>query len=697
MGLINTLLGIPLGYVMYLCYSLIGNYGLAIIVFTLFTKFILFPLSIWVQKNSIKMIRIQPELNQISAKYVGRRDKISEEHLACYKREHYKPLLSIVPMLIQVVLVLGLIGVMYNPLQHILHIDSSIIDAFGNVAKGLLGVDELGASGQLKILELIHNPQHAASFAAVQLPGHDIGAALTSIGSFNTSFLGMDLTATPVLNGFSLLAMLPLISGFSAFLMCFFQNRINVLQREQGWLGKWGMAIFMTAFSTYFTFLVPAGVGLYWIFGNLFSILVMYAVNWLFKPAKYIDYAALEQSKKALAESKAIERTLKMSKEQKLKAKTDYKRFFADPARKELVFYAEKSGFYKYFRAVIDYVLTHSDVVIHYVTSDYNDAIFKADNPRIVPYYIKDNHLIPLFMKLECKVMVMTTPDLQNFHLKRSFIDKKIEYIYMFHGLASTHMAVRKGAYDHFDTVFCVGQHQIDELRESEQLYDRKAKKLVPVGYGMFDEMLADYQAIQDRHNEPPQILIAPSYQDDNIMDCCIEPMLDALVGARKYKVILRPHPQYIKHNPGKIEKFALEHKELLGDFFVIESDFSSNESIFASDLLITDWSGIAYEFSYTTKRPSLFVNTPPKIINPDYDKQTCQPLDITLRDQVGVSIAPDDVGPICQNVDALLADKDAYRDKIEALVERYVFHIGHSGEVGGQYILDQLSGADKK
>ena len=55
MGLIGNILGTPLGYIMKLCYDVINNYGLAIIIFTLLTKVILFPISLMVQKNSIKI------------------------------------------------------------------------------------------------------------------------------------------------------------------------------------------------------------------------------------------------------------------------------------------------------------------------------------------------------------------------------------------------------------------------------------------------------------------------------------------------------------------------------------------------------------------------------------------------------------------------------------------------------------------
>ena len=76
MSLINTCIGIPLGWLMWLCYKLVKSYGIAILLFTLLSKIILLPLSVVVQKNSIKMIRLQPEINRITAKHYGDKDTI---------------------------------------------------------------------------------------------------------------------------------------------------------------------------------------------------------------------------------------------------------------------------------------------------------------------------------------------------------------------------------------------------------------------------------------------------------------------------------------------------------------------------------------------------------------------------------------------------------------------------------------------
>lgn len=687
---LNFTVGIPLGLLMYFCYLMTRNYGVAIIIFTLLTKIILYPLNIMVQKNSIKMVKIQPELNNITAQFPDNPDRASEEQLKLYKRENYHPLAGLIPMMIQIPLVLGVMQVIYNPLQHLLRLPADVIAAISSHTMEALALTEAGSSIQVKAINLIQQPEFAESFRNLHIPGADMNAVIQSIQSFDMTFMGIDLSAIPSLGSWNLLLAVPLIAGASSALLCICQNHVNVLQKEQGFLGRWGMALFLVLFSVYFALIVPAGVGIYWTASNLFAILAMYLVNWMYKPRDYIDYEALEKSKIALSESKELAKKLQLSREDKLRAKAYYKAFCKDE-QKEVIFYAEKSGFYKYFKDVIDYILENSDIKIHYVTSDPKDAIFKKNHPQIIPYFIDDNRLIPLFMKVDSEIMVMTTPDLNTYHLKRSYVKKDVEYIYMFHGLLSTNMVVNKGAYDHFDTIFCVGQHQIDEIRETEKLYQLPEKNLVPCGYGLFDNMLADYQKTSRPEDVNKEILIAPSWQEDNILESCIVPMVEQLA-VSKYHITIRPHPEFIKRFPAKMNQVINNIGNGKYSNLDIETDFSSNKTVFDADLLITDWSGIAYEFSYVTKKPSLFINTKMKVLNEDYVRYEHQPLDITLRNKIGISLEKDEINQLNDAIKRLLeSDSAYYKDQIQKLVDTYVFHIGESGKIGGQYIIDKI------
>lgn len=127
------------------------------------------------------------------------------------------------------------------------------------------------------------------------------------------------------------------------------------------------------------------------------------------------------------------------------------------------------------------------------------------------------------------------------------------------------------------------------------------------------------------------------------------------------------------------------------------ELDFSSNNSVFDSDVLITDWSGTAYEFSFVTLKPSVFIETKPKINNPEYTKLGVEPLEFALRSQVGIQVQPTELAGLSEKLNDLIANQGDYSEKILSVREKYISNFGKSGQIGGQYILRALKERKEK
>lgn len=622
----------PLGWLMRLAYSLTGNYGLAVIVFTLLTKLVLLPVSLWVHANGIKMVRLEPAVNRLKVKYFGDPDKVAEEQALLYKKAHYSPFATVIPVAVQVLLLIGLVQIIYHP--------------------------------------------------DVYLRRPDL----------NTAFLGFDLSATPLAAG-GIHLLLPLLAGLAALILSLCQNKINPLQKSQGKAARLSSMAVSVGISLVLGFTVPAGVGFYWIWSNLFTILQQLLLNRLRPPEKEIDWAELEESRKELAAYTRTGSDTVRSREEKRREKADYKRFFS-VGNKHLVFYSEGSGFYKYFEKIILWLLENSKLTIHYVTSDPNDQVFALakENPRLVPYYIGPKKLITLFMKLEADVVVMTMSDLGNYQYKRSYYSKNIKYVYVFHYPLSTHMVLHTGALRHYDAILCVGDFQFEEIRQTEKLFGDPEQELIACGYGQLEKLYDAYQAAPHEKRQRPKVLIAPSWQPDNILDSCIDPLLQELLG-QGFDVTVRPHPEYVKRYGDRMNAIVKRYEDYRGGDLFFELDFTGNTSIFDSDTVISDWSGTAYEFVMVTERPCVFVDTPPKINNPDYEKITVPPLEFTLRDQVGVRVSPGSFSGLSEKIRALLQD-ESYSDRIRAIREKTIANFGRSGEVGGEYILSAVKDA---
>lgn len=599
-----------------LCYGFCGNYWVAIFIFTFLTKVILLPLSVWVQKNSIKTVRMSPEMNHIKAAYFGNQEAISEEQYKLFKREKYSPFADLVPLFVQLALLMG-------------------------------------------VVEAVKR--------------------------------GTDLTDIPVQTG-GITLLIPLLAALSAFFMCYVQNKANVLQSEQGRVNQYGTMAFSVALSLYLGFFVSIGVGFYWSCSNILSVVQLILLNIWINPKNYIDYEALEESKEELR--KAREFMSAKQKEDKsnpyrAKGKADYKRFLKTQDKK-IVFYSEKNGFYKYYKNIIEEIIRRTNIVIHYITSDPEDEVFQMEGEQFKPYYINENRMIVLMMKMETEIMVMTTPDLENFQLKRSYVKKDIEYIYVPHDVNSTNLSFHKNALDHFDTIFTSGPKNMAEIAEREEKFDVPKKNLIEWGSSVIDNMTACYEEMlrEETSGEKKTVLIAPSWQADNILDSCIEQMLDQMVQT-SYQIIVRPHPQYVRHFEARIDALAAKY----GAYGVtFQKDFSSNKTVYMADLLVTDWSSIAFEYSFSTLKPVLFIDTPMKILNPDYQELKTVPIDIELRNKIGISIAPDHVSEeIVAVVDKLLGTVQFSKESIQKLKEEYSYNIGTSGKVGAQYMIEQL------
>lgn len=683
-----------LGPVMAFCYHLISNYGIAIILFTLISKIVLLPISIWVQKNSIKMVKMQPAINRIKAKHFGDADRIADEQSKLYKKEKYNPLASLIPLIVQIVLLLGLVDVIYHPMNYLMGIPQDVINGMKDLAVSLTGANPESSSIQLVIVDMIKNGNHINDFLGLQsqFAGTDMSQVIQSVQQFHMSFCGFNLSWVPAeIGGIDILV--PIIAGFSAWLLCVCQNRSNVLQNEQSKLNKYGMMLLSVGLSLYLGWGVPAGVAIYWMASNIFAIIQLYLLNWAINPKKYVDYEDLEKSKEELAALESVgvpgkKKLFHRDPNSRLE-KTDYKRFFKI-TNKHLVFYSERSGFYKYFRGIIEYILTNTNLTIHYVTSDPKDQIFEMarTQDKIKPYYIGDRKLITLMMKMDADVVVMTMPDLENFHIKRSYIRKDIEYIFIPHSMDSLNMTMRKASMDYFDTVFCTGKHQREEIEKTEIAYELPKKHLLDWGYCLLDQMRDDYAKMDQCEHEKKQILIAPSWQKDNIVDSCLVELLDHLKG-HGYQVTVRPHPQHVRHMPEKMEQ--LKEQYASDDDICIQTDFSSDKTVFEADLMITDWSGIAYEYAFTTCKPVLFIDTPMKIMNPEYTKIDTIPINIWMRDEIGATVKPDEMEKVAGVVDDMLASAPEYQKKIDAFVHEYVYNVGNSSEVGADYIISAV------
>lgn len=345
--------------------------------------------------------------------------------------------------------------------------------------------------------------------------------------------------------------------------------------------------------------------------------------------------------------------------------------------QKEIVIYAEHDGYYPVYEGVIKELISQN-IKILYITSDPKDPVFDLNVKNLKVIYL--NLLFTAVANyIKCKVLLITTPDLENFHLKRS--PYPVHYLYLFHSMVSTHMMYFEKAFDHYDSILCVGDYQIDEIREREKKHNLKPKNLIPSGYYRLERILDNHQPVK---NDKPTILIAPSWGEQNILNECGAKLIEMLLTA-DFKVIVRPHPEIVRRNKEVVT--SIQNKFKGHENFKLELSVRNDDSLHNADLMICDCSGVALEYAFGTERPVLFLDLPVKIKNENYKDYSLSPIELKSREQIG-KLIESDLKDLIPSVHDLLQNKEKYREKIRNLREKLIYTKKNSSLIASEYIL---------
>ncbi|GHV44538.1 hypothetical protein FACS189492_1050 [Clostridia bacterium] len=264
----------PFGLLLYWLNHLFGNYGVALIFFTLIVRLILLPLSVKQQKTMKKTQSVQPELERIKEKYKNDKEKLNEETMKAYKKYGVNPMGGCLPLLIQFPIIIGLYQAVIKPLTYMFGLSDESI--------GLLldKVNEVVAAGGGKLIEKIGNFQITV---AQKLTPEILGSVdMGHIGIINFNFLGLNLGDTPSWQYLNWLWVIPVLAALTTFLSTKTvpganNSAVGGENSAASTMKTMNMVFpFMTA---WFAFSMPAGVGFYWILGNIIQILQQLLLN----------------------------------------------------------------------------------------------------------------------------------------------------------------------------------------------------------------------------------------------------------------------------------------------------------------------------------------------------------------------------------------------------------------------------------
>ncbi len=278
------------GMVLNFFYSLIPNYAVALLLFAVFVKIILFPLGIKQQKNMVKQASLRPKEMAIRAKYAGRTDKVTqqklnEEIMTLYQSENFNPMSGCLPLLVQLPIIWILYGVIRNPLKYVMMLSDTVL--YG--ADGNGGIAAIYAEIKEVAVETIVKNNDMQFVSAIKENWDKFAEALkdytiADLPNFEI-FGGFDLAQTPSL-GLNLLVLVPILTFVAQYGSMKLTRKFSYQPPQQDGTdaGKSMkiMDITMPLFSVFIAFTFPAILGVYWIYQSVLGVVQQYILYKLY-------------------------------------------------------------------------------------------------------------------------------------------------------------------------------------------------------------------------------------------------------------------------------------------------------------------------------------------------------------------------------------------------------------------------------
>ncbi len=358
----------------------------------------------------------------------------------------------------------------------------------------------------------------------------------------------------------------------------------------------------------------------------------------------------------------------------------------------EIVFYSEGKQYWYVFLPIIR-ALEKKEIPCAYLTSDKEDPGLDYQSDLYTSKYIGNITMTSVYLnKLKAKFVGMTTPQLDVMMIRRS---KRVQhYGHIVHAPIDV-FTYRKFAFDYFDSVFCSGPHQIEGIKKLEEKRGTQKKLLLETGLTYYDVMLDDLNSITAVEKRNPIVLVAPTWKEYSIINRFGVSFFSSLLKNTTFEVIFRPHPQSYVSFPklmAELNAFAESEPRLS-----VDTKPSGTESMAKADIMISDLSGVIWDYAFLFSKPVLLLKTEFETIEGFEGSELNYPMwEMRERPKLGRIFTEEDIDSIGAIANELIGNPPSVQ--LEKLRDESVYNFGNAGETAASQILDivkRLNNAD--
>lgn len=360
-----------------------------------------------------------------------------------------------------------------------------------------------------------------------------------------------------------------------------------------------------------------------------------------------------------------------------------------DASYKTYVIYNEGNQYWNVFKPVAD-EFEKRKIPLMYYTSSKTDPIFDQKYEFVTSEYIGEgNTAFAKLNMLSAGFVLMTTPGLQVYQLKRSKNVKHYSHVLHMPNDATTY---RLFGLDYFDSVLLTGDYQKDDIRTLEKNRGINSKDLVTVGCSYLDVLSEEINSIPAEENHVFTVLVSPSWGEVGVLKRFGERLLDPLA-ATGWKIIVRPHPQSKKSEADMLKRLEERYKDNAN----VEWDYNRDNiySMKKADIMISDFSGIVFDYTFLCNKPVMYVNTDMDLRPYDAYDLNKQLWQFSVLEKMGIKLEEKDFANI-KEVIQNASDSPELAEQRKIAKETAWMNIGKAGEKIADYMISTVEKQSK-
>lgn len=347
------------------------------------------------------------------------------------------------------------------------------------------------------------------------------------------------------------------------------------------------------------------------------------------------------------------------------------------------VVFSDNKRYWNVFEPICD-EFEKRKIKLVYMTASPDDPAFEKEYESVECRFIGEgNKAFAKLNMLKADVLLSTTPGLDVYQWKRS---KNVKwYVHILHA-ANDPIAYRMFGLDYYDAVLVSGEYQINQIRQLEELRNLPKKELPMIGLPHMDEMRKRLNSFGVKEDEERIVLLAPSWGKSGIFSKFGSQIIDELLKTG-YHIIIRPHPQSFISEKDIIESLYEKYPE--SEQLEWNRDVDNFEVLNRSSILISDFSGVIFDFTLVFDKPIIYADT-------EYDKEpydACWLEDemwtFSILPKLGTKLTKENIGDIKTVIDECIDNKQYCENREQARQETWQ-NIGKSASLTVDYLIDK-------